>query len=181
MSREIFEVTKDRFHLRNPCCYILQGTWPKEAKMRAMLDGSEIKSEIQRLEVVSALERFKDPDLMRGERITAAVQLPESLEGYQKLSVYADMPDKTFCWFSVAVKNLESAEANRSFLSKKKRFSRDSYVSADGQWQISRYVSRFLTKTKKRSRLKSFVQNVSMWSRCMRKWITRTRPDFLQS
>ncbi len=76
MSREIFEVTKDRFHLQNPCCYILQGTWPKEAKMRAMLDGSEIKSEIQRLEVVSALERFKDPDLMRGERITAAVQLP---------------------------------------------------------------------------------------------------------
>ena len=68
MSREIFEVTKDRFHLQNPCCYILQGTWPKEAKMRAMLDGSEIKSEIQRLEVVSALERFKDPDLMRGER-----------------------------------------------------------------------------------------------------------------
>lgn len=48
--------------------------------MRAMLDGSEIKSEIQRLEVVSALERFKDPDLMRGERITAAVQLPESLK-----------------------------------------------------------------------------------------------------
>ena len=86
MSREIFEVTKDRFHLQDPCCYILQGTWPKEAKMRAMLDGSEIKSEIQRLEVVSALERFKDPDLMRGERITAAVQLPESLEGYQKLS-----------------------------------------------------------------------------------------------
>ena len=81
MSREIFEVTKDRFHLQDPCCYILQGTWPKEAKMRAMLDGSEIKSEIQRLEVVSALERFKDPDLMRGERITAAVQLPESLEG----------------------------------------------------------------------------------------------------
>lgn len=115
MSREIFEVTKDRFHLQNPCCYILQGTWPKEAKMRAMLDGSEIKSEIQRLEVVSALERFKDPDLMRGERITAAVQLPESLEGYQKLSVYADMPDKTFCWFSVAVKNLEKRRGKPQF------------------------------------------------------------------
>ena len=70
MSREIFEVTKDRFHLQDPCCYILQGTWPKEAKMRAMLDGSEIKSEIQRLEVVSALERFKDPDLMRGELLS---------------------------------------------------------------------------------------------------------------
>ena len=55
MAREIFEVTKDRFHLQDPCCYILQGTWPKEAKMRAKLDGSEVKAEIQRLEVVSAL------------------------------------------------------------------------------------------------------------------------------
>ena len=101
--------------MQDPNCYILQGTWPKEAKMRAMLDGSEIKSEIRRLEVVSALERFKDPDLMRGERITAAVRLPESLEGYQKLSVYADMPDKTFCWFSVSAKNLEKRRGKPQF------------------------------------------------------------------
>lgn len=115
MAREIFEVTKDRFHLQDPCCYILQGTWPKEAKMRAKLDGSEVKAEIQRLEVVSALERFKDPDLMRGERITAAVQLPESLEGYQKLSIYAEMPEKTFCWFSISVKNLEKRRGKPQF------------------------------------------------------------------
>lgn len=115
MAREIFEVTKDRFHLQDPCCYILQGTWPKEAKMRAKLDGSEVKAEIQRLEVVSALERFKDPDLMRGERITAAVQLPGSLEGYQKLSIYAEMPEKTFCWFSISVKNLEKRRGKPQF------------------------------------------------------------------
>lgn len=115
MSREIFEVTKDRFHLKDPCQYILQGTWPKEAKMRACLDDSEIKSEIRKLEVVSALERFKDPDLMRGERITAAVQLPESLEGHQKLSVYADMPDKAMCWFSVSVKELEKRRGKPQF------------------------------------------------------------------
>ena len=94
MAREIFEVTKDRFHLQDPCCYILQGTWPKEAKMRAKLDGSEVKAEIQRLEVVSALERFKDPDLMRGERITAAVQLPESLEGYQLSLIHISEPTR---------------------------------------------------------------------------------------
>ena len=115
MAREIFEVTKDRFHLQDPCCYILQGTWPKEAKMHARLDSSEIKAEIQRLEVVSALERFKDPDLMRGERITAAVQLPESLEGYQKLSIYAETPEKTFCWFSVSVKSLEKRRGKPQF------------------------------------------------------------------
>ena len=115
MAREVFEVTKDRFHLNDPCCYILQGTWPKEAKMRACLDGSEVKAEIQRLEVVSALERFKDPDLMRGERITATVTLPESLEGYHKLTVYADMPDKTISWFAVSIKDLEKRRGKPQF------------------------------------------------------------------
>ena len=115
MAREIFEVTKDRFHLKDPCRYILQGTWPKEAKMRACLDGSQIKAEIRKLEVVSALERFKDPDLMRGERITAEVRLPESLEGFQKLTVYADMPEKTINWFSVSVKELERRRGKPQF------------------------------------------------------------------
>ena len=133
MSREIFEVTKDRFHLKDPCQYILQGTWPKEAKMRAFLDGVELKSQIQRYEVVSALERFKDPDLMRGERITASVQLPESLEGHQKLSVYADLPDKSMCWFSVSARELEEVEDVPSFLSRKKRFSRAFCASGAGR------------------------------------------------
>ena len=115
MAKEVFEVTKDRFHLQDPCCYVLQGTWPKEAKMRACLDNSEVKAEIKRLEMVSALERFKDPDLMRGERITATVQLPESLEGYHKLTVYADMPDKTIPWFSVPVKELEKRKGRPQF------------------------------------------------------------------
>ena len=115
MAKEVFEVTKDRFHLQDPCCYVLQGTWPKEARMRACLDNSEVKAEIKRLEMVSALERFKDPDLMRGERITATVQLPESLEGYHKLTVYADMPDKTIPWFSVPVKELEKRKGRPQF------------------------------------------------------------------
>ena len=32
MAREIFEVTKDRFHLQDPCCYILQGTLAERGK-----------------------------------------------------------------------------------------------------------------------------------------------------
>lgn len=115
MSREIFEVTKDRFHLKDSCQYILQGTWPKEAKMHAFLDGAELKSQIQRYEVVSALERFKDPDLMRGERITASVELPKSLEGSRKLSVYADLPDKRICWFQVSAGELEARRGRPQF------------------------------------------------------------------
>ena len=141
MAREIFEVTKDRFHLKDPCCYILQGTWPKEAKMRACLDDSEVESEIQKLEVVSALERFKDPDLMRGERITAAVRLPESLDGFQKLTIYADMPDRTFSWFAVPVKELERRRGKPQFFIEEEKVQQGflrirGWVVADGPVRI---------------------------------------------
>lgn len=106
MAKEIFEVTKDRFHLQDPCCYILQGSWPKEAKMRALLDNSRLESSIKKVEVVSALERFKDPDLMRGEQITAQITLPKSLDGCQKLTVFADMPEKSIKWFQISAKDL---------------------------------------------------------------------------
>jgi len=42
-------------------------------------------------------------------------KLPESLEGYQKLSIYAEMPEKTFCWFSISVKNLEKRRGKPQF------------------------------------------------------------------
>ena len=107
MYKEIFEVTKERFHLQDPTRYVLQGTWPKEGKMMAFLDNSQLKADIQKLEIVSAMERFKDPDRIRGERITATVQLPQDLKGYHKLKIYADTPDKKELWFSIPVKDLE--------------------------------------------------------------------------
>ena len=107
MYKEIFEVTKERFHLQDPTRYVLQGTWPKEGKMLAFLDNSQLKADIQKLEIVSAMERFKDPDRIRGERITATVQLPQDLKGYHKLKIYADTPDKKELWFSIPVKDLE--------------------------------------------------------------------------
>ena len=42
MYKEIFEVTKERFHLQDPTRYVLQGTWPKEGKMLAFLDNSQL-------------------------------------------------------------------------------------------------------------------------------------------
>lgn len=107
MYKEIFEVTKERFHLQDPTRYVLQGTWPKEGKMLAFLDNSQLKADIQKLEIVSAMERFKDPDRIRGERITATIQLPQDLKGYHKLKIYADTPDKKELWFSIPVKDLE--------------------------------------------------------------------------
>ena len=94
MPEEIFEVTRERFHLLDRNQYIVQGSWPKDAKMEAYLDGHKLKTTVKKVEMVSALERFKDPDLMRGEQITATLEIPDSLEESKKLVIYADMPDR---------------------------------------------------------------------------------------
>ena len=106
MAKEFFEVTRDRFHLEDPNCYILQGIWQKDAAMRAFLDEKQLEVKVEKQEVVSAMERFQDMDMIRGERIIAYIQLPESLSGYKKLTVYAESSDKKVCWFSVSVREL---------------------------------------------------------------------------
>ena len=89
MPEEIFEVTRERFHLLDRNEYIVQGSWPKDAKMEAYLDGHKLKTTVKKVEMVSALERFKDPDLMRGEQITATLEIPDSLEESKKLVLSA--------------------------------------------------------------------------------------------
>ena len=106
MPEEIFEVTRERFHLLDRNQYIVQGSWPKDAKMEAYLDGHKLKTTVKKVEMVSALERFKDPDLMRGEQITATLEIPDSLEESKKLVIYADMPDRKKVWFSISAGEL---------------------------------------------------------------------------
>ena len=107
MPKEIFEVTRERFHLLDRNQYIVQGTWPKEAKMEACLDDRKLKTTVKKVEMVSALERFKDPDLMRGEQITAVLEMPDSLKEFKKLVIYADQPDKRTVWFFISASELE--------------------------------------------------------------------------
>lgn len=115
MAKEIFEVTRDRFHLEDPNCYILQGTWNKDAKMRVFLDEKQLEVKVEKQEVVSAMERFQDMDMIRGERIVASIQLPETLSGYKKLTVYAESSDKKERWFSVSAKELENRKGRPQF------------------------------------------------------------------
>lgn len=115
MEKEVFEVTRERFHLEDPCKYLVQGTWPKEGKLQAFLDEEEVPAEIQRIEIISALERFKDPDLMRGEQISATLTLPEELSGYQRLTIYADLPKGRKKWFTVSVEELERKRGKPQF------------------------------------------------------------------
>lgn len=106
MQRELFEVEKERFDLADKKIYRLQGTWPKEYAVTAVLDGQEIPVKISEQERVSALERFQDLDLVDGMRIQMELRLPENLESYKKLTIYGDNGGHRFVWFSVSAKQL---------------------------------------------------------------------------
>ena len=88
MQRELYEVEKDRFDLKDSSLYHLQGTWPKDHKPEAVLDGEKLPAAISAQERVSALERFKDLDLVNGERVQMEICLPD-LEGKKKLVIVA--------------------------------------------------------------------------------------------
>ena len=60
MQRELYEVEKDRFDLKDSSLYHLQGIWPKDHKPEAVLDGEKLPAAISAQERVSALERFKE-------------------------------------------------------------------------------------------------------------------------
>ena len=79
MQRELYEVEKDRFDLKDSSLYHLQGTWPKDHKPEAVLDGEKLPAAISAQERVSALERFKDLDLVNGERVQMEICLPDLL------------------------------------------------------------------------------------------------------
>ena len=105
MQRELYEVEKDRFDLKDSSLYHLQGTWPKDHKPEAVLDGEKLPAAISAQERVSALERFKDLDLVNGERVQMEICLPD-LEGKKKLVVYAVKGGKRIQWFSVSAAQL---------------------------------------------------------------------------
>lgn len=106
MQRELFEVEKERFDLVDKRIYRLQGTWPKEYAVTALLDGKEVPVKISEQERVSALERFKDLDLVDGMRIQMEVELPENLEQYKKLTIQGENGGDRFVWFSVSARQL---------------------------------------------------------------------------
>lgn len=104
MQREFFEVEKERFDLADSGIYRLQGIWHKECRGEAYLDGERIPVTIEKLDRVSALERFQDLDLVNGIRIQMEVYLPDNLRDYKKLRIYGE--SKQFLWFSIPVKQL---------------------------------------------------------------------------
>lgn len=115
MSKELFEVEKERFDLVDKSIYRLQGTWPKEHMVVAMLDGKELEVQVAQQERVSALERFQDLDLVDGIRIQMEVHLPDQLENYKKLTIFAVNGNQKIMWFSISARQLEKKQGKPQY------------------------------------------------------------------
>ena len=99
MERELYEVTRDRFDVNDPRCYILEGICPKQALIRARLGENLLKVQVGKPEFVSAMERFKDLDAREGERVRITVTLPASFLPSDRLKVTWKAGDRERLWF----------------------------------------------------------------------------------
>ena len=88
MDREIYEVSKDRFHLEDQNLFILQGTWPRNAQIEAYADDQQLEARTELYSMLHAQERFRDEDREAGRRISAYIRLPEEDKPFRTLSVY---------------------------------------------------------------------------------------------
>ena len=107
MQQEVFEVTRERFHLLDKNLYILQGSFPKEYEAEAWLDEQKLEVSVEPWENNSILVRTKDIDFKQGEDLTITVHLPNSMGTAKQLKIYAVSPSKKIKWFTVSVKELE--------------------------------------------------------------------------
>lgn len=138
MQQEVFEVKRERFHLLDDSLYILQGNLPKDCEIEAFLDRTPVKVTAELWENRSALERFADLDLMRGQKMTVTVQLPDDLSPYKRLSISAVTADGKVPWFSVSVKSLEARRGKPYYFIEEERASRSERTVRVRGWVVFR-------------------------------------------
>ena len=105
MQQEVFEVTRERFHLLDENLYILQGYFPKECEAEACLDDQKLETCMESWNNNSVMARSRENE--SGMDVTVKVTLPESLSGKKRLTLYAVSPEKRIKWFAVSAKELE--------------------------------------------------------------------------
>ena len=71
-------------HLLNPNVYILQGTFPKEYELAAYLDSVRIEARMEDWETTSALERFKEWELLKWQEGDGICRFASESERVQK-------------------------------------------------------------------------------------------------
>ncbi len=121
MNQQLLEVKRERFHLLNPHIYLLQGTFPKEYEVEAYLDSVRIEARMEDWEPTSAMERFKEWELLNGRKVTVSVELPGNLREFRKLKIQAVLEGDRQTWFTVSVKELLARQGKPQYYMEEER------------------------------------------------------------
>lgn len=106
MKHQLLEVEKERFYLNDPCCYVIRGVIPEKYHIEAFLDGRKLEASMERQIAKSAVERFKDGEMLGGQRVEAVVSLPADLNNSKRLDVFAVFENNRLEWFHVKTAEL---------------------------------------------------------------------------
>ena len=108
MRQDLLEVQRERFDLTDKRRYILQGIWPRDAKVEAVFAGQQLETDKEEWKNDKALERFDQQETEDRERITLTVCLPELLSPGQHLEIFALAGGERLRWFCIAAEELEA-------------------------------------------------------------------------
>lgn len=106
MNPHVLEVEKERFFLNDTARYLIRGVIPEKYTVEAYLDGTPLMADTVPVVAKSAMERYRDGELSGGKRVESIIHLPENLNEYRKLDVYAVFEEQKYSWFRIRVREL---------------------------------------------------------------------------
>ena len=138
LNNSAFIIERERFYLNDPCKYLIRGILPEKYTVAASLDGQELEVALSYPIGKTALERFKDNEQLGGKRVEALLTLPENLENYKKLEVYAVFDEKKQFWFRVKTQELLRKRNKPQFYIEEETVSRKDGILRINGWVASK-------------------------------------------
>ena len=106
MNQKVMLVEKERFLLNDNCKYMITGRVSKEADIECYLDGIRFPSETNLITVMTGFMRAVETKNPGGKWVEVLVTLPENLQNYKKLEVYAVNGKERFLWYKMKTPDL---------------------------------------------------------------------------
>ena len=106
MNQKVMLVEKERFLLNDNCKYMITGRVSKEADIECYLDGIRLPSEVNLITVMTGFMRAVETKNPGGKWVEILVTLPENLQNYKKLEVYAVNGKERFLWYKMKTPDL---------------------------------------------------------------------------
>ena len=106
MNQKVMLVEKERFLLNDNCKYMITGRVSKEADIECYLDGIRLPSEANLITVMTGFMRAVETKNPGGKWVEVLVTLPENLQNYKKLQVYAVNGKERFLWYKMKTSDL---------------------------------------------------------------------------